>query len=103
MLLCSYVPDSFGVALCVPLLKHGSNVQSVDGYRGITVSPVISKIFEYSVCSKLDKYFRTSDSQFGFKKKMSCSHAIYSLRTTVDHFALWLICVQWIYPKLLTE
>ena len=86
MLLCCYVPDSFGVGLCIPLLKHGSNVQSVDGYRGITVSPVISKIFEYSVCSKLDKYFCTSDLQFGFKKKMSCSHAIYSLRTTVDHF-----------------
>ena len=35
---------------------------------------------------KFEKYFISSDNQFGFKKKVSCSHAIYSLRSTVNYF-----------------
>jgi len=41
-------------------------------YRGITLSPVISKVFE-SVLLLLYDDFLTSDSlQFGFKKNSSC-------------------------------
>ena len=29
---------------------------------------------------------RASDSQFGFKKHVGCSHAIYTLISVVDHF-----------------
>ena len=28
----------------------------------------------------------TSDHQFGFKKNLSCSHAIYCVRNVVDHY-----------------
>jgi len=88
MLRYNYVPDDFGVGLCIPLLKNSEakNRASVDGYRGITISPVISKIFEIGIGEKLEEYLKTSELQFGFKKKMSCSHAIYSVKTVVDHF-----------------
>jgi len=45
MLLCHYVPNAFGVGLCIPLLKSGNckNQSSLDAYRGITVSPILSK------------------------------------------------------------
>ena len=87
MLCCSYVPDAFGVGLCVPLPKaNNDKLNSVDGYRAITVSPILSKIFEIGIAENLDKYFKTSDMQFGFKKKLSCSHAIYSVRTAVEYF-----------------
>jgi hypothetical protein len=88
MILSHYVPNAFGVGLCIPLLKSGNckNQSSLDAYRGITVSPVLSKIFEIGVGSKLDRYLNTSDLQFGFKKKLSCSHAIYSVRKTVEYF-----------------
>src|SRR5688572_19252783 len=31
-------------------------------------------------------YLVTSDRQFGFKRKVGCSNAIYSLRKTIDYF-----------------
>ena len=31
-------------------------------------------------------YLTTSDNQFGFKKGMSCGHAIYTLRSAIDYY-----------------
>ena len=55
-------------------------------YRGITLSPVISKLFEYGVMEKYDTYFPENDRQFGFKEKMGCSHAVFVLRQCVEYF-----------------
>ena len=48
MLQHCYVPHGFGFSLIVPLLKdkHGDMSQS-SVYRGISLSPVIAKLFEY--------------------------------------------------------
>jgi len=45
--LSGYVPDAFGVGVIVPLIKN-SDVDSgnIDNYRGSTLSPCISKLFE---------------------------------------------------------
>ena len=32
------------------------------------------------------KYFHSNDAQFGFKKKLGCSHAIYSVKQIVDYY-----------------
>ena len=48
---------------------------TVDNYRAISISPIISKIFEHCVLSKFSKFFDTSPNQFGFKKKSSCAQA----------------------------
>jgi hypothetical protein len=47
MLKHGYVPNQFGRGIIIPLVKdkHG-DLTSSSNYRGITVSPVISKIFE---------------------------------------------------------
>jgi len=41
------VPDEFGRGIIIPLVKdkHG-DTSSSDNYRGITISPVISNVFE---------------------------------------------------------
>jgi len=36
--------------------------------------------------SNFSEYFVSSDNQFGFKKNLGCSHAIFSVRSTVDYF-----------------
>jgi len=52
-----HVPVSFGQSYTVPLLKTGSSAYgksvTVNDFRGISISPVISKIFEHSI---LDHY-----------------------------------------------
>ena len=35
----------------------------------------------------MKNYFLTSDRQFGFKQKVGCSNAIYSLRKTIEYFS----------------
>ena len=48
--------------------------------------PIVSKVFEIILAKYLDLFLTTSNSQFGFKKGHCCSHAIYSVRKTVDYF-----------------
>ena len=82
-----FVPDDFGVGLSIPIIKdkHG-DICSTDNYRTITLSPVISKVFEYCLLHKLQPLLCSSDLQFGFKKKLGCSDAIFVLNQTVDYF-----------------
>ena len=80
---------AFGQSFTVPVLKNRNTVYSksvtVDDFRGISISPVLSKVFEDCVLNRYCDYFVTSN-QFGFKKNSSCSQAIYSMRCTVDHY-----------------
>jgi len=42
-----YVLNSFGTGIVVPLIKDkAGDLSSVENYRPITLSPIISKIFE---------------------------------------------------------
>lgn len=83
-----FVPDEFGRSYTVPIPKGNTTSKSlsVDDFRGISISPVISKIFEGCVLDRYGHFLVTSDNQFGFKKKLGCSHAIYSVRCAVNHY-----------------
>ena len=87
---CGHVPAQFGQSYMVPIMKgsissHSKNVTSDDS-RGISISPVISKVFEHCVLRRFESYFVTSDNQFGFKKCISCSHAIFTVRSVINHY-----------------
>jgi len=55
-----------------------------DDFRGIAISPIISKVFEYCLVERFSDYFVCSDNQFGFKKGLSCNHAVYSMPRIVE-------------------
>ena len=59
---------------------------TVDDFRGISISPAISKVFEHCILHRYRDFFKTSDNQFGFKQGSSCAHAIYSLNCVVDYY-----------------
>jgi len=59
---------------------------SVDDFRVISISPVISKIFEQYILRRFSKFLVSSDNQFGFKKAVGCSHAIFTEKSVVDHY-----------------
>jgi len=66
------VPHGFGLSYTIPLLKGSNLITSksltVNDFRGISISPVLSKVFEYCVINKYSKFLLTSHNQFGFKK-----------------------------------
>ena len=62
------------------------DITQLDNYRGITLCPLISKLFEYCILDKYKSHMCSNDLQFGFKKKMGCSHAIFLLQECVEYF-----------------
>jgi len=82
------VPDDFGRGIVIPLLKNSDGNKFVsDNYRGITLSPIISKLFEIVMMKIFEKQLESDPLQFGFKQKSSCQHALLSLKTIVDHYS----------------
>ena len=87
MLLHGYVPKQFQRGTIVPIVKdrHG-NQGDLNNYRGITIAPIISKLFEQVLQTIFQQFLTTSSYQFGFKKKSSTSHAIYCLKEAVNYY-----------------
>ena len=74
-----YFPKMLKTARVVPIYKSGES-KDVNNYRPISILPIFSKIFEKIVFNQLSNYLNhfklLSNSQFGFRKSLSTSHAI---------------------------
>ena len=71
-----------------PLLKnkHG-DATDINMYRGITISPVISKVFESVLLFLYDNFLTSDTLQYRFLKKHSgCTHALFTVDETVKYF-----------------
>ena len=89
ILISGYVPTGFGYSYTVPICKlQDSRVKSVktDDFRGIAISSIISKVFEHCILDRFGCFLNTVDNQFGFKKGLGCTDAIYTVRNTVERF-----------------
>jgi hypothetical protein len=82
-----YVPNDFGNGIIIPLLKDKlGDINDVNNYRGITLIPVISKLFELVLLELCDSCLQTDDLQFGFKEGLGCAHAIFVFNETANYF-----------------
>jgi len=87
ILLTLHIPRSFKYSYVVPIPKpkdFRSKVLTFDDFRGIAISPIISKVFEHCFLETFESLLISCDNQFGFKKGLSCSHAVFTLRSIVD-------------------
>ena len=75
-------PQILKKGIITPIFKDGDNKQ-VSNYRPITVLPLLSKIFERYIASRLttyfDKYSIISPQQYGFQKGRSTTDAMINL------------------------
>ena len=75
----SYVTCEFLQGVITPLVKDTEGDHcNPDNYRGITLSGLPSNLF---VLYKIGHLLFTDNLQFGYKKRHSCSHAIFALRS----------------------
>ena len=87
MLKHAFVPTQFQSGHIIPLIKdQNGNHSDIGNYRGITISPIISKIFEHVLKMVFFDHLETSQYQFGFKKNSSTVHALHCLRETVNYY-----------------
>ena len=87
IILSGCVPNGFKHSYIVPIPKvkdTRTKALTCNDFRGIAISPIISKVFEYCVIDRFKEFFGSADNQFGFRKGSSCSHAVYSTRCIVD-------------------
>ena len=75
-------PDQMKLAEIIPLYK-GKDTDKVVNYRPISLLVTMSKVIEKMVYKRMikfiDKYNLLYDSQYGFRSKRSCEHAILEL------------------------
>ena len=82
-----FVPREFQIGTVVPLIKDRSgNTASMDNYRGVTLSPIISKVFESILMDLFGNFLHTSCHQFGFKTGSGTADALFTFKRTVDYF-----------------
>jgi len=72
--------------VCLPQLGKNGDVCSSDIYRGITISPLISKVFEHCLMAKFEHFLYSNKLQIGFKKKLSCGFPLFVLQEVSDYF-----------------
>ena len=83
-----HIPVCFGASYTVPIPKCDGRTRalSINDFRGISISPVLSKLFEMAILNRYSYYFTTSDCQLGFKKNVSCKEAIYCVRNVIEAY-----------------
>ena len=87
MLQHSFIPSTLLRGNITPLVKDRDGVLSDSAnYRAITLSSLFIQMYEMLQKAKFGYFLPRSDLQFGFKPRISTNHAIYSLKTTVNHF-----------------
>jgi len=81
------ITDLFGHSIIVPLVKDRSDdISKLTNYRGISLSSVISKVFEYCLIDKCGNYWYSYDLQFGLKKHTGCANATYTVQQVSNYY-----------------
>ena len=82
-----YVPANFLQGTITPIVKDSQgDLSDPSNYRGITLSCLPAKLFELAIQMKTSHLLGTNELQFGFKSRTSTNHALYAMKSTVDHF-----------------
>ena len=82
-------PAGFKRSYIVPIPKTNdckSKALNCEDFRGIAISPILSKVFENCLLTQLQAFVNSNDNQFGFKKGIGCPHAIYTVCTVTDRW-----------------
>jgi len=75
--MCAYkvFPDNFNTSVMYALVKDNTKSSSdMNNIRGISVSDVLTNVFEKLILKKINEVCPNIKTQFGFTKKASCGH-----------------------------
>lgn len=82
-------PDSMMSVILVQVIKDkAGKVGSIDNYRPIVHTRILSKVLERLILDRLSEYITTTDNQFGFKPKHSTDQCIYASKELVESYTV---------------
>ncbi|GFX37803.1 probable RNA-directed DNA polymerase from transposon X-element [Trichonephila clavipes] len=80
MLTLRYFPMSWKTAVVIPILKPDKNSALAESYRPISLLPVLSKLAEKVILSRLNEHLERENilipEQHGFRTRLSTSHQL---------------------------
>ncbi|XP_065684255.1 uncharacterized protein LOC136096659 [Hydra vulgaris] len=81
------VPEYLSTSIIVPIMKsYKISLDNPDNYRGISIVPILTKLFEYIIMEKCPEISDSHSHQFGFKHNSSTLHAEFLLSETIKHY-----------------
>ena len=81
------IPKNFNVSIINPILKdQQKSTEDINNIRPISISNCLSQIFEKLILINSPNLTITHRNQFGFKRKTSCNHAIFTLKETILNY-----------------
>ena len=82
-----HLPAKFMQTNIIPIVKDKKGVlSSVDNYRPIAMTCIMSKVFELMILNRYKDLFSTTDNQFGFKSKHGTELCIFVLKELIDFY-----------------
>ena len=89
-----FLPTSLLAVVLVPIIKNkAGNVNSIDNYRPVALSSIVSKILETIILNRIEIYLLTNANQFGFKKNHGTDMCIYTLKEIINMYTSLKSCV----------
>ena len=74
-------------SIILPLPKNNKKSLSLStNYRAISLNSIMCKIIEYIVKMFLEKYVKTSNNQFGYKKNLSTNSCSFLMTETINYY-----------------
>ena len=82
-----FIPTSLMSVVLVPIIKNkAGNVNSIDNYRPIALSNIVSKVLEMIILNRIECHLITNANQFGFKKGHGTDLCIYTLKEMINMY-----------------
>lgn len=86
----AYYPDRWKRAKVIPIKKKGKDPKDPSGYRPISLTSNVSKIFEKLIKIILMEHITKNklipDNQYGFKPRHSTVHAVHKFASDLNHY-----------------
>ena len=81
------LPDELNITHIVPIKKDKKkSINDINNLRPISISNTLAQIFERLLLYKMNVITKTHENQFGYKNKISCTHALFTFKETVSHY-----------------
>ena len=82
-----YAPDNFLISTIVSIPKSTrKSMNSSDNYRGISLSSVLGKLYDWILLKTNSHVFKSSDLQFGFKPKHSTTQCTFIVNEVINYY-----------------
>jgi len=87
MIVHGTAPNSFKISTLIPIPKNrGKSLNDSNNYRAIALSSVLGKLLDNIILEKNVDVFKTTDMQYGFKKKHSTSQCTAVVNEVIQYY-----------------